>query len=670
MTAPATIPLDDAVAALDSVFWHWGGTVVTYSIAGAGSTWPVYGGGGEPASSGYATLSSTQAQQFRAAMAVWDSLIPLSLVETDDVTATGQIRVAGTATPWWGFAYYPGGGVGGDIWISNTVLASSDFATGSRDFESLLHEIGHALGLKHPFEDGATLPAAYDNYRYSIMSYTAPPEWVITFSPGEGGGISWSYESVTLVTPGMFDILAIQDIYGRDTTTRAGSTTYTFDAASPVVQVIHDAGGADTFDLSAQTRPSDLDLREGAFSSVNIYAAAARIEDEVARFGEWARGSITNVLSGPGVYEWRDNVGIAYGTVIEHARLGSGHDRALGNGAANRLTGGDGNDSLAGAGGRDTLEGGAGNDTLDGGAGDDRLVGGAGNDRYVVNSALDIVVEATGGGVDTVETTLLSIAAPAAVEVLRAAGAGGSSLAGNGLGNTITGGGYADTLNGGDGNDLLQGAGANDRLSGGSGNDTLGGNAGHDSMFGGIGNDRLSGFEGNDRMFGDAGNDTLLGGTGNDVLFGQDGTDLLSGEAGADALDGGPGADKLNGGDANDVLTGGAGADTLTGGLGSDAFRFLAPADGGDVVADFAAAQADRIVLLGSAFGIAAGTQLTAGQDFVTDAAPGTAAPSLLYASATGALHFDADGSGAGGAVLLATLSGAPALGAGSIVFV
>lgn len=264
-------------------------------------------------------------------MAVWDALVAITFTETSDIgSRSGQIRIAATATDFWGFAYYPGdNGMDGDIWIARDVVDQVSFAPGTYDWQALLHEIGHAIGLKHPFEDPPILADALDNRRYTIMSYTAPADVVVTFSAGGGGGLSWALHNPYLTTPGLFDILAIQQIYGADPNTRAGTTTYQFDSADPTIQVLYDAGGIDTFDLSTQTRRSEIDLREGAFSSVNIYDAAARIEAEVARFGEAFRGTITDVINAPGTYAWHDNVGIAYGTVIENVRLGR-NDSAIG----------------------------------------------------------------------------------------------------------------------------------------------------------------------------------------------------------------------------------------------------------------------------------------------------------------------------------------------------
>ncbi len=662
MAAPPDISTAAAAASLMSGY-GWMDSNITYSIAGADSSWPAYEGAGEPASSEYGTLSEVQAQRVRDAMAVWDGLIEIGFTETDDAADPGRIRVAATGTDYWGFAYYPHShDKGGDIWISSGAIDTTAFAVGTYDWQALLHEIGHAIGLKHPFADSPVLPIALDNYRYSVMSYTGFPEYVLTFSLAPGGDITWVAAWTYMATPGLFDILAAQDRYGVDTLTGAGATTYRFDPADASIQVIQDAGGIDTFDLSAQSRPSAIDLRQGAFSSINIWSGAERIEAEVARFGEDHRTTIAGMLNDPNVYGWRDNVGIAFGTVIENARLGRGHDHATGNDAANMLWGGAG---------RDTLIGGDGADTLDGGAGDDRLEGGAGDDRYVIASATDKVVEWAGGGTDTIVTWRRAHVLEAEVEVLRAAGAAAVTLVGNSLGNTIFGGALADTVNGVDGDDLLYGLGEADRLYGVAGHDTLLGGIGEDSLFGGVGDDRLWGQAGDDWLVGSAGDDRAIGGDGRDTAYGHDGNDVLSGDAGADLLLGGPGTDTLTGGDGTDTLVGGAGADTLFGGAGADAFRFLVTGEGGDVIRDFDRAQGDVIALATTGFRRGTAAMLVADRNFIaqTDPQPPVREVAFLYDTATGALRYDVDGSGSIAAVLLATLAGAPALSAADIIY-
>ncbi len=139
-----------------------------------------------------------------------------------------------------------------------------------------------------------------------------------------------------------------------------------------------------------------------------------------------------------------------------------------GNAAANRLEGGDGADTLAGGGGADTL------------------AGGAGDDVYVLDDALDLVVEAAGAGVDTVQfllsTTGATFTLGAEIENGTLLSTGLVNLAGNALANVLTGGGGANLLTGGAGADTLSGGTGDDTLSGGSGADRLTGGSGYDAF--------------------------------------------------------------------------------------------------------------------------------------------------------------------------------------------
>jgi Ca2+-binding RTX toxin-like protein len=165
------------------------------------------------------------------------------------------------------------------------------------------------------------------------------------------------------------------------------------------------------------------------------------------------------------------------------------------------VTGGSGNDTLTGGAGVNALNGGAGNDTLDGGAGNDTLTGGSGNDTYIANQG-DTIVEAAGGGTDTVQTASNNFTLANNVENLTFTGAGNFTGNGNGSDNVITG---------GNGNDTLSGAGGNDTLIGGGGSDSLVGGAGDDILVGGAGNDTMNGGTGNDSFVFAAGfgNDTI-----------------------------------------------------------------------------------------------------------------------------------------------------------------
>ncbi|MCP8937229.1 family 16 glycosylhydrolase [Alsobacter sp. SYSU M60028] len=145
--------------------------------------------------------------------------------------------------------------------------------------------------------------------------------------------------------------------------------------------------------------------------------------------------------------------------------------------------------TIYGTNGNDSLVGTSGNDRMDGLLGNDTLSGGAGDDVYVVSSAGKTIVEKSGGGTDTVETSLASYTLSGYVENLTYTGTGDFKGTGSGLANVITGGGGVDSLVGGNGNDSLFGAGGNDRLNGGAGADLISGGSGCDTLTGYTGAD-------------------------------------------------------------------------------------------------------------------------------------------------------------------------------------
>ncbi|HEV7267589.1 MAG TPA: calcium-binding protein [Falsiroseomonas sp.] len=155
----------------------------------------------------------------------------------------------------------------------------------------------------------------------------------------------------------------------------------------------------------------------------------------------------------------------------------------------------------------------------------------------------DVIVEWSGGGVDTIVTSASSYTLAANLEKVVYVGQSNFVGTGNAANNTIEGGALQDSLSGPDGTDDLASF---------SGNDTL---------YAGNGSDTLDGGVGNDIMNGQAGNDSMLDDAGMDVMFGESGNDTLFGGADADALTGGAGADRLRSDSGNDALTGGSGAD-------------------------------------------------------------------------------------------------------------
>jgi hypothetical protein len=190
---------------------------------------------------------------------------------------------------------------------------------------TILHEMGHAMTMKHPGNydagggnaPGPYLPSYLDNNKYTVMSYYA--------NPGNGA------RSDHLM---LYDIAALQARFGANLSYRTGNDVYTGPQGN--IQAIWDAGGSDTIDGSKYTTALKIDLRDGFFSSLGK----------------------------------TDNLAIAYGVIIENGKGGAAADSIVGNQWNN------------------VLSGGAGNDTISGGAGNDTLAGGAGNDRFVFNAAL------------------------------------------------------------------------------------------------------------------------------------------------------------------------------------------------------------------------------------------------------------------------------------------
>jgi Ca2+-binding RTX toxin-like protein len=300
--------------------------------------------------------------------------------------------------------------------------------------------------------------------------------------------------------------------------------------------------------------------------------------------------TVVETISGPdgGIDTVESSTSFTLGANVENLTLtgtssidGTGNELAntiIGNSSSNTLTGNAGNDVLTGQEGADYLDGGTGNDTMD---------GGAGNDTFVVDSLTDVVIEAiagTGGGIDTVRSSVSFNLDSTNIENLVFTGTGAVNGTGNSSNNTIIGNDSDNVLLGGDGNDVLEGLGGNDTLDGGLGTDQIVGGTGNDTFIVDNANDTVvetvSGAEGgidsvqssisfvlgsnleNLTLAAGAGalngtgnelSNTIIGNDGDNILLGEDGNDTLRGLGGSDRLDGGVGADVMDGGDGNDI---------------------------------------------------------------------------------------------------------------------
>jgi len=321
----------------------WGGAsgsaaVVTYSFPGYGASWSTdwadgYGpssSGGEPWSSKYAPLNASQQTAAQSALQKWANVAAITFsLSPDNASTVGDIRMAWTGESGeQAHAYLPEPGTprGGDIWLNANAGSWGAFAPGTYGYATLLHEIGHAIGLKHPFEqvqgNPATLPDSADSVLSTVMSYSA--------YPGAASGVGWSFDPTT---PMPLDIQSAQFLYGPNTSYHSGDDTYVYSAGASYFETIWDAGGNDTIQYIATSDHAEIDLRPGAASNLG-----------------------NNLVATDNVRTTPYDVFIYKTVVIENAIGGNGPDLIYGNDASNALDGRGGADTIIGGLGVDTAK--------------------------------------------------------------------------------------------------------------------------------------------------------------------------------------------------------------------------------------------------------------------------------------------------------------------------
>lgn len=332
----------------------WSGGTITYALPTVAS-----GMYGASELAGFKPLNTTQQAMALLSLQTWDDVMGADLQKTTSTSSQIELAYSSTGVSF-AHTYMPSAG---SVWFSS---AYADLATpkiGQHGFLTYIHEEGHALGLDHMGNyngNGNWTPSSYqDSTVYSIMSYFGP-SWGNGTTAGEGQ-VAWADwvgadgKLYAPQTPMINDIMAIQSLYGVETTTRVGDTIYgfhcnvtgtaaqlyDFSVNKNPIMALFDSTGIDTLDLSGWSTNSSINLMPGSFSSCN---------------------SMTN------------NIAIAYTCNIENAIGGAGADQITGNNLNNLLDGGSGADILLGGLGDDILTGGSGNDSIDGGAGNDKAV--------------------------------------------------------------------------------------------------------------------------------------------------------------------------------------------------------------------------------------------------------------------------------------------------------
>ena len=707
------------------------GVRLSYSFRNAESRYSetVYGPNSEPYVDGWHDMTEAHKTAIREALQWWGEVADIEFVEVvDSATVAGDLRfglsdyLPSSAAAW---ANFPGNSAAsGDIWFNDEYFAFywDEVTPGDFGYYAGLHEIGHALGLTHP--GVPPMDPALNYEAYTVMSQNWLPgtaNYPMTPMLLDVAAVQYLYGANLETRTG-------DDLYRWD----AGEIIFTtlWDAGG-IDTIDWSNQGAALIDLNARqwsNTGSDGDqhliiadgvvierARTGAGADRIIGNGAGNLLEsgDGADTIQGGLGSDT-LIGGAGAdnYVFASAPGNANADHI----LGflSGTDRLVFDNGVFGQIGAEG--ALASGDGR--FRAGAG--MTSGQDADDRVI------YNTATGALYYDADGSGSGGSLLIATLQGAPALSAADLI-VVGPGGGVPTGNRITGTsgndfLEGTSGEDTIEGLDGNDSLFAREGDDSLVGGAGNDTLTGELGADTMDGGTGDDLFSLYYlwsaddtrlpfGPDTIHGGDGFDTVeyystdfsvtadlvagrvgdtrdnpgaavtftgieavrVGGYQNHLLIGNGGGNLLQSDQGDDTLRGGAGNDTLLGGGASDLLSGETGNDSLTGGDGVDRFLFTAPgAASADRIADFASG-VDKIALDAAGHAGLGALGNFGNADVRFWAAAGAvsghdADDRVIYNASTGELYYDADGSGAGTAQLIATLEGAPALAAADLV--
>jgi len=348
--------------------YTWDKENITYSF---NETMPEYY---DQPYSGFSPLSVEQRESVREIIKEIDDLLDIDFQEVED---GGDIAFSmidmDDATA--GFAYYPGESpkYAGDVFLSTNFNVDTYMYQYEWE-QTVVHEVGHALGLKHPFDGDDELYYDDNNTNLTVMSYDRKHNYVIDLS-FEGNRIYANYLPVYTELYGLYDVAALDSFYTLEySSNNINDDIYTLSFSDFDIKTIVDLGGEDTIDLSNNTFSDYIDLAPGSKNSADIREDAQDLVSfyqEVAHekghseFDGWIEDIVLDNFDNDFYYTGYENLMISYETIIENLKTGSGNDIVSDNKVDNKIYTNAGNDEIhIGKGGYDYIDGGVGVDSV------------------------------------------------------------------------------------------------------------------------------------------------------------------------------------------------------------------------------------------------------------------------------------------------------------------